>query len=275
MSVVIAVTFVFYYFERKAAKKLNSPGVEADAANWLGDMATNLIVVVSTIGVIYKIPYIEQVAVLIIVVFVFKSAFEILRNSILSLLDASADSQLIQKIRDVISSYNKESKIQFLKVTPAGSVYYVTASIELDEKSLKEAHLLADMISQDIKDKVDNIEEVIIHFEPIKKDFKRFAILLDADKKTRTKDFGKAVWILYIDQDKKGKIINHEFLRNPNLDLTKGRGIRLMALLINKNIDVLIKSNVKIENPLASILLEVGIELRDDKLIDSYVKTII
>lgn len=275
MSLVIAVTFVFYYFERKAAIKLNSPGVEADAANWLGDMATNLIVVVSTIGVIYKIPYIEQIAVVIIVVFVFKSAFEILRNSILSLLDASADPQMIQKIRDVISSYNKESKIQFLKVTPAGSVYYVTASIELDEKSLKEAHLLADMISQDIKDKVDNIEEVIIHFEPIKKNFNRFAILLDEDKKTETKDFGKAVWVLFIDQDKQGKIINYQFLRNPNLDKTKGKSIRLIVFLINNNIDVLIKSNVKIENPLASILLEIGIALRDDKLINLYIKTII
>jgi cation diffusion facilitator family transporter len=274
MSLVISITMVFYYFERKAAKRLNSPGVQADAANWLGDMATNFVVIIGTVGVLFQIPYIEQIAVVIIVVFVFKSAFEIIRNSILALLDASANPEMIQKIRTVISSYQKESKIQFLKVTPAGSVYYVTASIELDEKSLKEAHTLADMISQEIKDKVDNIEEVIIHFEPINKDYNRFAILLDEDKKTRTKDFGKAVWILYLDQNEEGKIINHNFLRNPNLDATKGRGIRLIAFLINKNIDVLIKSNIKIENPLASILLEVGIELREDKFISSYIKTI-
>jgi len=274
MSIVIAMTMVFYYFERKAAKRLNSPGVEADAANWLGDMATNLIVIVSTLGVLFHIPYIEQIAVIVIVIFVFKSAFEIIRNSILALLDSSANPEMIQKIRAIISSYQKENKIQFLKVTPAGSVYYVTTSIELDEKSLKEAHTLADMISQDIKDKVDNIEEVIIHFEPVNKNFNRFAILLGVDKKTEAKDFGKAVWVLYIDQDKQGKIINHEFLRNPNLDSTKGRGIRLIAFLINNNIDILIKSNVKIENPLASILSEVGMELRDDKFINSYLKTI-
>lgn len=261
MSVVIAMTMVFYYFERKAAKRLNSPGIEADAANWLGDMATNLIVIVGTTGVLFNIPYIEQIAVIVIVFFVFKSAYEILRNSILALLDASASPEIIQQIRHIISSYQEESKIQFLKVTPAGSVYYVTASIELDEKSFKSAHTLTDMISENIKENVDNIEDVIIHFEPVNKDFKRYAFLLKNDKKTPSKEFGKTFWVLLEDKNEKGEIIKQEYIYNYNRNKEKGKGIRLISLLIKKNIDFLVDENIKTDNSLTPILQEAGIKL--------------
>jgi len=265
MIVITAVTLVFYYFEQKAAKRLNSPGVEADAANWLGDMATNFVVIIGTLGVLFKIPHIEQIAVVFIVILVFKSAFEIIKNSLLALLDASANIKLSDKIRSIISSYQKESKIQFLKITPAGSVYYVTASIELNEKSLKEAHQLADMISKDIKDKVENIEEVIIHFEPVKKDYERYAYLFEDDKKTPSKNFGKTPWILLVDKDDNGEIVNKEFVYNFNRDSKKGKGIRLISLLIQKDINFLIDENINKENSLKLILEEVGIEIKNDK----------
>lgn len=264
MAGVMLVILIFYSFEKRAAQKLNSPGIGADAANWLGDLASSLVVVVGMAGILADVPYVQQMTVVVLALFIFKSAYQIMKRSILSLLDVSADPVEIRKIRDIILRYPEVREIQDLKVTPAGSVYFVTASIAIDEKNLKEAHTLVDRIAEDIKSSVANIEDVLIHYEPVRKKFERYAVLLDADKKTASREFGKTTWILFLDRAPDGRILERKYVRNPFASAERGKGIRLVAYLIDRDIDYLILSREARSSSLSKILEDVGIRVHPD-----------
>ncbi len=260
MTAILAATMVFYVFERKAARKLNSPGVEADAANWLGDMAANGVVIAGMLGLLLGLPYVQEIAVLIITLFVFHSAYAIMKHSVLSLLDASAPPEVVAAVRDALLAFPMVKAAPSLKVTPAGSVYFVTATITIDEKSLKEAHQWVDTISDKVKATVPNVEEVVIHYEPVRKGFIRHAALLNADRQTLTTEFGKAVWILLVDRDAKGRTLRKQYVKNPYASAEKGRGIRLTAFLIDQDIDRLVTpESFDTSGPPAELLTDVGV----------------
>ncbi len=145
-------------------------------------------------------------------------------------------------------------------MTPAGSVYFVTATITIDEKSLKEAHQWVDTISEKVKATVPNVEEVMIHYEPVRKGFIRHAALLNADRQTLTTEFGKAVWILLVDRDAKRRTLRKQYVKNPYASAEKGKGIRLTAFLIDQDIDRLVTpESFDTSGPPAELLTDVGV----------------
>jgi len=114
---------VFYFFELKAAQRLDSPGVRADAINWLGDIGAGLIVVIGLVAHQYHIPYAQEVAVVFIVLMIFKGAFDVLKEGLLSLLDA-ADIEMYRKVRKIVMSEPDITGINRLYVRKSGSVYF-------------------------------------------------------------------------------------------------------------------------------------------------------
>ena len=161
--VLIALEFVFYFFERKAARRLDSPGVKADALNWLGDMGASGVVIAGILGYHFSIPYAQEVAVVIIVLMVFYGAYEIFRDAVLSLLDASVDTQTLRKARSVIDSFPDVVKTERLFIRRSGSVLIADIVLQVKEKNIQSAHLLVDRIEQSLHRQIPNLTIITIH----------------------------------------------------------------------------------------------------------------
>jgi cation diffusion facilitator family transporter len=261
ISGIIILEFLFYFFERKAARRLESPGVKADAVNWLGDIGTSFVVMAGILGYYFKIPYAEKVAVVLIVVMILYSAFGILRDAFLTLLDASVDGQTIRKARQVIRRFTEVSRIDKLYIRRSGSLLIADIVLQVNQKSMEEAHLLVDKIEQNLYHEIPNLDTVTIHYEPGQKHYSMTAMLLDDTKKNIATSFHNTAWIEIKQIGTDGELLHTNMVPNPVNNLAKGKAIRLAAWLIEQKIDTLIFDPEDMEDDLQTLFNALGIEI--------------
>lgn len=238
LLLMVIPIFLFARYEKKEAVRLNSPSLLADARNWLTDIAPLLIVIGGLAGTrIYA--HADKIAAVIIIIFILKAGYGIVRDSMKSLLDASVDSQTIKKIREIVGRFREVEEITALHARNSGSFIFVHLNLRLSVKRLKEAHQVSEMIEEDIRREIPFVERIVIHYEPEKKDYVRYAAPLAHKDGTISEHFGEAPFIALWDKRiSDGVILNREVLDNPFSHLEKGKGIRLAEFIAEKGADV-------------------------------------
>ncbi len=272
ISGIIILEFFFYHFEHKAAKRLESPGVKADAVNWLGDIGTSFVVLAGILGYYFSIPYAEKVAVILIVVMILYSAFGILRDAVLTLLDASVDTETIKKARQIIRRFPEVSRTDKLYIRRSGSLLIADIVLQVNQKSMEEAHLLIDKIEQNLYHEIPNLDTVTIHYEPGRKSSSLIAILLDNTQKNIATSFNNTAWIEIKQVGADGKLLHQNIVPNPVINIPKGKAIRLAAWLIEHKIDKLIFDPEDVEDDLKTLFNALGIEIVGSQKYDSQTK---
>lgn len=228
---------LFARYEQKTAKRLNSPSLLADARHWLTDIGS-MTVVMGGLALSGFIPIADRIAALIVIVFVLKIGYGILTGSMKSLLDASVNSQTLQKIRETIAGFDEVREITALNARNSGSFIFVHCDVRLDVKRLRAAHDVADAIEDAVKKGVPFIERVSIHYEPAQKEVIKIAAPLADRRGNISPHFGSAPFIaLWERRLSDGSIISREILENPFINEEKGKGIKLAELLIEKGVD--------------------------------------
>ncbi len=261
MLVLVLLESVFYFFERKAGNRLKSPGVRADALNWLGDIGASGVVIAGIVGWHFSIPYAQEVAVVIIVLMIFYGAFEILRDAFLSLMDASADSPTLKKAREVIDNFPDVGKTERLFIRRSGSMLFADIVLQVKEKDIDSAHLLIDKIEKELHRQIPNLANTTIHYEPEKKTFKKVALLLDESKTNIAKTFGRAAWIELREMNTSGDLLNSKLVRNPVSPGQHGKAIKLAAWLIKQQVDQIVFDPIDLEEDIQTLFSALGIQI--------------
>jgi cation diffusion facilitator family transporter len=260
--------FLFARFEKKKAKQLNSPSLMADAQHWLTDIAA-LGVVIGGLLASRFFPYADMGAALIIVVIILNVGYKILKNSMKSLLDASVDAETLEKIRNIVKGFNDVEEVTALHARNSGSFIFVHLDFRLFVKKLKAAHEVAHDIEGAIRKEVPFIERVSIHYEPVKKDYRRHAVPLANREGSISEHFGSAPFIGIWDKRISDSImLSQEIIENPFMHLEKGKGIKLAELLIDKGIDIIYTKEVFEGKGPKYVLSNAEIEVRKTDLKD-------
>ncbi len=165
IGLTVAITYLYSRWERKKAIELNSPSLLADAEHIKTDFYTALVVLVGVLGQYFGYPIIEKIAVVIVVYFIFHSGFEILKEAIKVLLDASLDHESIEEIRTILEEEPQIKEINAITGRNAGSFQFVQLDLKLGTDSLQEAHQIAHTVEDKIKKKMPFVEKVVIHYQ--------------------------------------------------------------------------------------------------------------
>jgi len=165
IGLTVLITYLYSRWEKQKAIELNSPSLLADAEHIKTDFYTALVVLVGVLGQYFGYPVIEKLAVVVVIYFIFHSGFEILKEAIKVLLDASLDHESIEKVKKITIQHPKVKKINQIVGRNAGSYKFVQLDIDIDTDSLKEAHKIAHEIEKDIKSSMPFVEKVVIHFQ--------------------------------------------------------------------------------------------------------------
>jgi cation diffusion facilitator family transporter len=165
IALTVLITFLYSRWEKTKAIELNSPSLLADAEHIKTDFYTALVVLVGVLGQYFGYPIIEKLAVVVVVYFIFHSGFEILKEAIKVLLDASLDHESMESIKEIVMQHPKVNKINHITGRNAGSFKFVQLDLDVKTDSLKEAHDIAHEIEDSIKESMPFVEKVIIHFE--------------------------------------------------------------------------------------------------------------
>jgi cation diffusion facilitator family transporter len=165
IGLTVAITYLYSRWEHGKATELNSPSLLADAEHIKTDFYTALVVFVGVLGQYFGYPIIEKLAVVVVVYFIFHSGFEILKEAIKVLLDASLDHESIESIRTILTDEPQIKKINAITGRNAGSFKFVQLDLELETDSLKEAHAIAHSIEEKIKSQMPFVEKVVVHYQ--------------------------------------------------------------------------------------------------------------
>ncbi len=165
IGLTVLITYLYSRWEKQKAIALNSPSLMADAEHIKTDFYTALVVLVGVLGQYFGYPLIEKIAVVIVVYFIFHSGFEILKESIKVLLDASLDHESIVKIQDILKEEETVEKINAITGRNAGSFKFVQLDLNLVTDSLSEAHHIAHNIEEKIKQEMPFVEKVVVHYQ--------------------------------------------------------------------------------------------------------------
>ncbi len=165
IGLTVLITFLYSRWEKQKAIELNSPSLLADAEHIKTDFYTALVVLVGVLGQYFGYPIIEKIAVVVVVYFIFHSGFEILKEAIKVLLDASLDHETIENIKDILKQESKVKDIIGITGRNAGSFQFVQLDLALNTDSVKEAHELAHTIEDHIKEQMPFVEKVVVHYQ--------------------------------------------------------------------------------------------------------------
>ncbi|WP_457568621.1 cation diffusion facilitator family transporter [Desulfurobacterium sp.] len=238
------LTLLFSSYEKRKGKELNSPSLIADAEHVKTDMLSAVVVLVGVIANYAGYPWMEKVAVAVVVLLIFHSGFEILLESLKVLLDASIDRETLEKVKKIMLEFPEVAGIKSISGRNSGSYKFIEAEIYVDCESLERTHEIADAIEQRVKNEVPFVEKVIIHPEPYEPD--RYVIAIPLDDRDKVCDgFGKCHFVMVAVYDRKKKLVlNTKIYVNPVRNMERGRGIELVEFLKTKGVTCIVFPSV-------------------------------
>ncbi len=167
ISLIITISLVLYL--NKVARDTESMVIKADALHYKTDVYSNIAVLVSL--VLVNFTGIELIDVIVgggISIFIIYSAYELIYEGVLVLLDRAVDEEITNNIVKIIKSEERVNTHHLLKTREAGNQTFVEVHLVFDcIITLMDAHRVTDRIEEKIKMLNERRDWVInIHMDP-------------------------------------------------------------------------------------------------------------
>ena len=158
-----------FIYTCKAAKRINSSLLKADAYHHLTDSLSSFGSLLGIIGLIIGGMWsiLDPIASIIIALFIVKVAFDIAINAVDQVVDKAAPEEFEQEIKDLVNAFPGVIRLNSLKTRMFANRYYLEIEIAVDDAlSIKEAHEIAKQLHDKIENQYDNIKHCMIHVDP-------------------------------------------------------------------------------------------------------------
>jgi len=169
MIISLLITIALVSYLNFVAKKTKSMVVKADALHYKTDVWVNGAVLISLVGIYFTgLEIIDIIVGGAISIFIIYSAYELIQEGVLVLLDHALDEETTDKIISIIKQEEIVSNHHFLKTRTAGDKNFVEVHLVFNCLiTLFDAHKASDRIEEKIK-KIDTHKEWIIniHLDP-------------------------------------------------------------------------------------------------------------
>ena len=169
MLISLALTIALVIFLNYVAKKTGSMVVKSDALHYKTDVLSNGAILVSLVLIqVTNFGLIDSIMGVVISIYIIYSAYEIIKDGVYILLDASLDEEIVEKIKNIILEEKEISDFHYLKTRKSGHTNFVDVHLVFSPGiSLIKAHHAGDRIEEKIKDLIDDEDWVInAHLDP-------------------------------------------------------------------------------------------------------------
>ena len=148
MVLSITITFFLVKYLEKVADETDNLVIKSDALHYKTDLYSNGAVLIALFLVsITGLDFIDALFGLAIGIYIIYSAYEIIVEGIMILLDRSLDADMVAKIGEIISVTPKVRGYHWLKTRTDGTHNFVDFHLVLDpQMTLEEAHEIAEEI---------------------------------------------------------------------------------------------------------------------------------
>ena len=166
--VSIATKEGMFWYTRHYAKVLNSAAFMADAWHHRSDALSSIGSLIGIGGAMLGFPILDPLASVAIAVCIIKVAYDILKDAVSKMLDTACSNEYEKKLADFISAQDGVDRLDVLHTRMFGNKIYIDAEISVDgDKSLTDAHEIAESVHNQVEKHFDNIKHIMIHVNPM------------------------------------------------------------------------------------------------------------
>lgn len=165
MLVSLAINVAVVRAERRAAQRLSSELLLADARHTQSDVLTSIAVIAALIGSAYGYPLLDPLAALVVVGFIGYAGFDIARDSARILSDEIVISE--EDVRRVVQSVPLVLGCHRIRSRGSADHVFLDLHVWLDGATpLTEAHTISHEVKDRLMERYPQITDAIIHIEP-------------------------------------------------------------------------------------------------------------
>ena len=166
-AVSILVKELLYQYTRRAARRIDSPALMADAWHHRSDALSSVGALLGIAGARAGFPVLDPLASVVICAFIAKAAFDIFRDAVNKLVDHACDEETESAVRLCALRQEAVQRIDLLRTREFGSRIYIEMEIAVDgDMSLRQAHAVAEQVHDDIEGEFPKVKHIMIHVNP-------------------------------------------------------------------------------------------------------------
>jgi len=152
----------------RSGKKLDSSMLRANGTNMQNDILISAGVLVGVLLTqVFRLPLLDSIVALLVGLWIMRTAFMIFKESNLELMDGMGDQTIYPVIFKAVEEVAGAGNPHRTRVRRLGNMYIIDLDIEVDgKKTVIEAHEIALQVEQEIKQRVDNVYDIMVHVEP-------------------------------------------------------------------------------------------------------------
>ena len=165
--VSIAGKEAMYWYTRHYALLIHSSAFMADAWHHRSDAFSSIGSLIGIAGAMLGFPVLDSVASVVICLFILKVSYDILKDAINKLLDTSCGEEYEQKLRTYVAARPGVEGVDLLHTRMFGNKVYIDLEIQVDgDKTLREAHEVAEQVHTEVEQAFPEVKHVMIHVNP-------------------------------------------------------------------------------------------------------------
>jgi len=158
---------IIYQYTRKAALKLRSNMLMANAWHSRSDAISSIVVVFGVAGAMMGYSYLDAVAAIAVAVMIAKIGFDLVRASTKELIDTALEPEVVDAIRKEIAKVDGVRALHMLRSRRSGADALVDLHVQVDPCiSVSEGHQIGDTVRRRLMDRVDEVTDVTVHIDP-------------------------------------------------------------------------------------------------------------
>ncbi len=157
-----------YRYTLRAARRVHSRMLEANAWHHRSDALSSIVVVAGISAQLLGVPHMDAGAAIIVAGMIMLMGFRLSRGALQELIDTSLDTELVEDIRQAMLEHSSVTGIHNLRSRSMGGLGYIDAHIEVDsDLTVSEAHFIAHKMEQLVKRKFPEITDAQFHIDPL------------------------------------------------------------------------------------------------------------
>lgn len=163
----IVVKEAMYWYTIYYARIIRSAAFMADAWHHRSDAFSSVGALAGIGGAMLGFPVLDSVGSVVICLFILKASCDILWDSLKKMLDTSCGEDYEKKLAEYISSQEDVVRIDLLRTRMFGNKVYIDLEIAVaGDKSLWDAHAVAERVHDNVEAYFTDAKHVMIHVNP-------------------------------------------------------------------------------------------------------------
>ncbi len=156
-----------YWYTRYYAKMINSAAFLADAWHHRSDAFYSIGSLIGIGGAMLGFPVMDSVASVVICIFIVKVAYDISKDALVKMLDTSCGEDYEKEVTEYILAQKNVLGIDMLRSRMFGNRVYIDLEISVaGDKSLREAHDVAECVHRNVEQRFSDVKHIMIHVNP-------------------------------------------------------------------------------------------------------------